>query len=119
MLQHFEPGDFLIFQLESGYALLRVLTIEGPADDPVWYLASFNELFMDVHSAETAIQTPGALTVDKAHIALTNHAFERTQVARLGNAPVPTSELDALANWTKSPEFEIHDRSVRLVLGLR
>jgi hypothetical protein len=119
MLQQFEPGDFLIFQLESGYALLRVVAIEGPTDDPVWHLASFNELFMDVDSAEAAIQTPGALTVDKPHIALTNHAFERTQVAKLGNAPVLEVDLDALAKWKSDPHSQIHDRSVRLVLGLR
>ena len=119
MLQQFEPGDYLIFQLESGYALLRVLAVEGPDSDPVWHLAAFNELFMDVDSADAAINTPGTLTVQNPHLALTNHAFESTQVAKMGNAALADEDRNGLIEWRNDPDRKIHDRSIRLLLGLR
>ena len=119
MLQQFEPGDFLIFQLESGYALLRVLAIEGPESDPVWHLAAFNELFMDVDSADAAINAPGTLTIQNPHLALTNHAFESTQVAKMGNAPLSEGDLHVFSEWKNDPDRPVHDRSIRLLLGLR
>ena len=119
MLQEFEPGDYLIFQLESGYALLRVLAVDEPHGDPNWHLAAFNELFLDIDSAEEAIRTPGALTLGNRHIALTNHAFESTQVARMGNSPLTADELAPLAAWRENPNREVQDRSIRLLLGLR
>lgn len=119
MLQQFEPGDFLIFQLESGYALLRVLDVEGPDSDPIWHLASFNEFFMDPDQADAAISSPGSLTIGTPHIAMTNHAFESTQVARMGNAPLTDSDKEPLQQWRSDSRHEIHDRSIRLLLGLR
>ena len=119
MLQQFEPGDFLIFQLESGYALLRVLAVEGPESDPVWHLAAFNELFMDIDTAEAAISEPGRLTLMNPHLALTDHAFESTQVAKMSNAPLSSDDLVPLENWRAQPDHVVHDRSIRLLLGLR
>jgi len=119
MLQQFEPGDYLIFQLESGYALLRVLAVDGSEGDPVWHLAAFNELFLDVDSAEAAINTTGALTTLNPHLALTDHAFESTQVAKMGNAPLADEDRNGLVAWRNDPDRKIHDRSIRLLLGLR
>jgi hypothetical protein len=119
MLQNFEPGDFLIFQLESGYALIRVLAIEGADADLVWHLAAYNELFLDTESADNAIATPGALSILNPHVALTNHAFESTQVAKLANHALTAIETQALERWRGDPDKKIHDRSFRLLLGLR
>ena len=115
MPQEFAPGDFLVFQLEAGYGLLRVLGSEGYDHDKVWHLAAYRDLFMDVDSAENATKTPASLTVELPHVALTNRAFESTQVARVANAP-----LDNLVNdWQANPSDQVHDRSIRLLLGIR
>jgi len=45
------PGDDLIFQLESGFGLLRVLAVE----EGVWHLLAYDEFFPDVESAEAAL----------------------------------------------------------------
>lgn len=119
MLQQFAPGDYLIFQLESGYGLLRVLGIEGPERDPVWHIAAYNELFMDVDSADAAIQKPDSLTLQIPHVALTNRAFESTQVAKMSNAPLDESELSGLSRWQNDADSRIQDRSIRLLIGLR
>lgn len=119
MLQQFAPGDFLIFQLESGYGLLRVLEVESPEHDPVWHISAYNELFMDVDSADAAIQNPGSLTLQLPHVALTNRAFESTQVAKMANAPLNETDLAGLRRWQNEQSQEIHDRSIRLLLGLR
>ncbi len=119
MLHDFEPGDFLIFQLESGYALLRVLAVDNSDPKGVWHLLSYEDLFLDTDTADTAIQNPAALTVGLAHVALTNHAFESTQVARLKNVPLTENELEGYRAWRKSEERKVFDRSIRLLLGLR
>ena len=75
MPQDFAPGDFLVFQLEAGYGLLRVLGSEGDNGDKVWHLAAYRDLFMDVESAEEAAKLAGSLTVELPHVALTNRAF--------------------------------------------
>ena len=51
----FNPGDDLIFQLESGFGLLRVLAVEGEGADTVWHLLAYDEFFPDVESAEAAL----------------------------------------------------------------
>jgi hypothetical protein len=91
MTQPFGPGDDLIFQLESGFGLLRVIAVEEAHGVPVWHLMAYEELFPDVESAETALTQPEALHVRRAHMALTDRAFERTPAARLGNRPVTRS----------------------------
>ncbi|MEP7213832.1 MAG: hypothetical protein ABI791_12185 [Acidobacteriota bacterium] len=119
MLQEFAPGDILVFQLESGYGLLRVLDVENGNADAVWHVAAFNELFLDVESAEDALTDLESLSLSSPHIALTNRAFESTQVARISNIPLADSDIAALSAWRSDPEREVHDRSVRLMLGLR
>lgn len=117
MPQDFQPGDFLIFQLESGYGLLRVLGIEGDENNPIWHLAAFRDLFLDVDMADSALENPGSLTVDIPHVALTNRAFESTQVAKMRNVPLTDEEMQRIEDPDAAPE--VSDRSVRLMLGLR
>lgn len=118
MSQNFQAGDFLIFQLESGYGLLRILAIDDEPNDKIWHLAAYNELFLDVETADAAIEN-SALTISYPHIALTNRAFESTQTARMKNETLKPNELEAFENWKQSPNRQISDRSVRLMLGLR
>ncbi len=112
------PGDDLIFQLESAFGLLRVLAVEGEGANTVWHLLAYDEFFPDVESAELALSRATPLPVRKAHMALTNRAFERTPVAKLGNRPVTDDELSAYNEWLIS-EREVSDRSALLMLGIR
>ena len=115
----FSPGDDLIFQLESGFGLLRVLAVEErEGAGTVWHLLAYEELFPDVESAEAALAETGSLHVRLAHMALTDRAFERTPAARLGNRPVTDDELLAYLQWVES-SGEVSDRSALLMLGLR
>ena len=120
MPQEFAPGDFLVFQLEAGYGLLRVLGSEGADGDKVWHLAAYSELFMDVDSAEDAAKNgEHMLHIEIPHVALTNRAFESTQVARLTSSPLNDSQTGSLAAWHADPAHQVQDRSIRLLLGLR
>ncbi len=119
MSQNFQPGDYLVFQLEAGFALLRLLNIDKDGENIVWHVAAYNEYFPDVESAEAAIDEPGKLTISNPHIALTDRAFASTQVARLMNVPLTDPELDEFRQWQNDPERIVADRSVRLMLGLR
>lgn len=114
MLQVFKPGDFLIFQIESGFGLLRVLDVKDDGDDIIWHLMAYNELFPDVEFADAALENSSSLTISHKHLALTNRAFESTQVAKMKNEPLGENELNSLAEPAK-----VSDRSVRLLLGLR
>jgi hypothetical protein len=117
--QAFNPGDDLIFQLESGFGLLRVLMIEEREGvGTVWHLLAYEELFPDVETAEAALASPGSLQLRKAHMALTDRAFERTPAARLGNRPVTEEELTGYRAWVEE-EGAVSDRSALLMLGLR
>jgi hypothetical protein len=118
MAYPFNPGDDLIFQLESGFGLLRVLAVEGEGSGTVWHLLAYDQFFPDVESAEVALANTPPLPVRKAHMALTNRAFERTPVARLGNRPVSEEELAPYHDWLNS-EREVSDRSALLMLGVR
>jgi hypothetical protein len=115
----FNPGDDLIFQLESGYGLLRVLAVEGEGSQTVWHLMAYEEFFPDVESAEKALAQSGSLTVRRAHMALTDRAFERTPAAVLGNRPMTHGELAAYREWLESDEKVVSDRSALLMLGIR
>jgi hypothetical protein len=53
------------------------------------------------------------------HLALTNRAFESTQVAKMKNVPLTEQELIPYDVWESFGNGEISDRSVRLLLGLR
>ena len=114
----FIAGDDLIFQLESGFGLLRVLAVEGEGADTVWHLLAYDDFFPDVESAEAALAEKRQLPVRKPHMALTNRAFERTPAARLGNRPVVDDELIEYRKWLDS-ERSVSDRSALLMLGIR
>ena len=114
----FNPGDDLIFQLESGFGLLRVLAVEGEGAGTVWHLLAYDDFFPDVESAEAALAHETSLPVRKPHMALTNRAFERTPVARLGNRPVTDDELVAYNDWLNT-DRSVSDRSALLMLGVR
>lgn len=119
MLQAFDPGDFLIFQLESAYGLLRVLAVEETADETVWHVAAYSDFFQDVDDADKALEQPEKLHTSIRHVALTNRAFESTQVAKMKNTPLGEGELAEYSAWKNSPEHKVYDRSIRLMLGLR
>ena len=119
MLQEFHPGDFLIFQLESGFALLRVLDVSESDGAAVWHLAAYRDFFLDVETAEKAIAVPSDLKVDIPHAALTSRAFESTQVSRLGSAALTDSEIEPYDAWQRSDDRHVSDRSIRLLMGLR
>ena len=118
MDQILDPGDDLIFQLESGFGLLRVLAVEEEGPDRIWHLMAYEELFPDVEAAERALTQPETLHVRTAHMALTERAFERTPAARLGNGPVMSEELGAYRRWVDDGG-DVSDRSALLMLGLR
>lgn len=119
MSQNFQAGDYLIFQIESGYGLLRILAIEENAGGKIWHLAAYNELFLDVETADAAIENSQSLTINYPHLALTTRAFESTQVARMTNKPLNEDELPAFYDWKNNGNGEVSDLSVRLLLGLR
>jgi hypothetical protein len=120
MSQEFRPGDFLIFQLESGYGLLRFLANTQRDGEKIWHLAAYNDLFFDADSVEAALEEPEKLSVSYPHLALTTRAFESTQVAGMGNVPLNDNELRAFNEWAADEDdAHISDRSVRLLLGLR
>ncbi len=122
-MAQFAAGDDLIFQLESGYGLLRVLAVEEDAADAdavaVWHLLAYEELFPDAETAEAALASPETLHARVAHMALTERAFERTPAARLGNRPLIEEEVTAYRKWVTHGAGEVSDRSVLLMLGLR
>ena len=119
MSQNFQAGDFLIFQIESGFGLLRLLAIDEIDGEKIWHLAAYNELFPDVEFADATLENPQSLTVAIPHVALTDRAFLSTQTARMSNVPLNTDELTSLQNWKSNDSGEISDRSIRLLLGLR
>ena len=119
MSQNFQPGDFLVFQLEAGFALLRLLAVDDEETGKIWHLAAYDDFFPDVETAELASADPRALSASKTHIALSNRAFESTQVARISTVPLTQGELEPLIQWINDPNCEVSDRSVRLLLGVR
>ncbi len=118
MAHSFHAGDDLIFQIESGYGLLRILAIEDEGSATVWHLLAYDDFFPDVEAAEIALAQPGPMPVRKAHMALTNRAFERTPAARLGNRQLVENELVEYRKWLDS-ERAVSDRSALLMLGIR
>jgi hypothetical protein len=119
MAHQFSAGDDLIFQLESGFGILRVLAVEGDERETIWHLKAYEELFPDIETAEAALlSAPESLGTRVAHMALTERAFERTPAARLGNRPVTEEELQPYREWVERGG-EVSDRSALLMLGLR
>jgi hypothetical protein len=119
MPHQFAPGDDLIFQLESGLGLLRILAIDGESAETVWHLLAYEEFFPSVEAAEAALAQSDSLHIRQAHMALTDRAFERTPAARLGNRPITEKELAAYREWEKSDTRKVSDRSALLLLGIR
>jgi hypothetical protein len=119
MAREFQAGDNLIFQLESGFGLLRVLGAEETAGGVVWHLSAYEDLFLDAETAEAALQNPAALRVSIPHVAMTNRAFERTPTARLNNHPLSAEEMKRIEDWKANPQAETVDRSALQMLGLR
>ena len=119
MSQDFQAGDFLIFQIESAYGLLRILAVEETQNGTVWHLAAYNEMFLDIEMADAALENSSLLTISRPHLAVTNRAFESTQVARMKNEPLNESESRAYREWVENPNRKVSDTSVRLLLGLR
>lgn len=118
-MHQFAPGDDLVFQLESGLGLLRILAIEGEGAETVWHLLAYDDFFPSVEAAEAALGGPAPLPVRKAHMALTDRAFERTPAARLGHRALTEDELAAYRQWQASAERKVSDRSALLQLGIR
>ena len=119
MSQNFQAGDFLIFQIESAYGLLRILAIDETDREKVWHLAAYNEMFLDIEMADAALENSISLTINYPHLALTNRAFESTQVARMKNEPLTENALKVYGDWKTSENRQVSDLSVRLLLGLR
>ncbi len=119
MPQSFEPGDFLVFQLESGYGLLRVIAVGASDNEPVWHVAAYDEFFLDVEHAEASIAASTLPKPSLPHLALTNRAFESTQVAKLSNSPLADTDVSAYLEWSQDPVRTVSDRSVRLMMGFR
>ena len=118
MALSFAPGDDLVFQMESGFGLLRVLGSEGEGRGAVWHVLVYQDFYPDVESAEAALAGGHALGVREPHLALTEHAFEKTPAARLTNRPVADEELEPLHRWRRDGG-PVHDRSLLLMLGMR
>jgi hypothetical protein len=118
MSQEFAEGDDLIFQLESGFGLLRIIKIDQSERGPVWHLMAYEEFFPDPESAERALAEADSLQVRRSHMALTDRAFERTPAARLGNRPVSETEKSAYQKWIEEGGT-VSDRSALLMLGIR
>jgi hypothetical protein len=118
MALDFAPGDDLVFQVESGFGLMRVLAFEGEGRERVWHILVCYDFYPDVESAEAALATGRTLAAREPHIALTEHAFEKTPAARLMNHPVRDDELEALRRW-RQEGGTVHDRSVLLLIGMR
>jgi hypothetical protein len=119
MPHQFAPGDDLIFQLESGLGLLRILAIQGEGAETVWHLLAYEEFFPSVEAAEAALAQPDSLHIRQAHMALTDRAFERTPAARLSNRQLTEKELAAYREWEKSDPRKVFDRSALLLMGIR
>ena len=119
-MQNFQAGDYLIFQIESGFGLMRILGIERDENgENNWHLSAFNELFLDVEFADMAIENPASLTISHPHLVITQRAFEATQTARMSNQPLNEDEIKLVENWRINPNKQVSDLSARLLLGLR
>jgi hypothetical protein len=79
---------------------------------------AYDEFFPDPDSAEAALKNPETLNIRRAHMALTDRAFERTPAAKLGNRPVTEGEQAAYRYWNET-DGHVSDRSALLMLGIR
>ncbi len=118
MALNFEPGDDLVFQVESGFGIIRVLAVGERGGGRVWHVLVYEDFFPEVEAAEAALGGGAEMRARAPHLALTEHAFEKTPAARLGNRPVAERELSAYREWD-ARGGEVSDRSVLLMLGMR
>lgn len=119
MALDYAPGDDLVFQLESGFGLFRVLATERRGAETIWHVLVYEDFYPEVELAEAALTTEaGALAVRLPHLALTDRALERTPAARLQNRAVAPDELGALRSW-RERSGEVFDRSLLQMLGIR
>ncbi|MDQ3805204.1 MAG: hypothetical protein M3416_15420 [Acidobacteriota bacterium] len=118
MSLEFAAGDDLVFQVESGFGLMRVIGVEVEAGGRVWHVLVYEDFYPDVEAAEGALASGRELPTRLPHVALTEHAFAKTPAARLGHRPVTAHELEARTRWERA-DREVHDRSVLLMLGMR
>ena len=118
MSDRIAPGDLLVFQIESGYGLLKVIGADQTGAGTIWHVKAYRDLFMDIDMADLAAASPESLIVEIPHVAMTDRAFESTQVSTLANTEVTQEETDSLTAW-RTNGSEVSDRSVRLLLGLR
>ena len=114
----YAPGDDLLFQLESGFGLMRVLAVEGEGGATVWHGLVYEDFYPDAESAEAALAGTEVLAVRAPHLPLTDRALERTPAARLGTRPVSEGELAPILTW-RERGGEVFDRSVLQMLGIR
>jgi hypothetical protein len=119
MSQEFNAGDYLVFQLESGYGMLRILAVSDDGSSWIWHLCVYEELFPDIESAEQALARPELLHLSKPHIVLTDRAFERTPAAKLGHRAIDENETATIASWQRDDDQTPSDRSLLLLLGMR
>jgi len=117
-MRDLSPGDFLVFQLEAGFGLLRILAIDQQDGEFVWHLTAYSNLFPSVEAAEESI-VGCDLKKDIEHVALTNRAFESTQTSAVANLPVTSEENAIVDKWRDTADQPVSDRSIRLLMGLR
>ena len=118
MALDYAPGDDLVFQLESGFGLFRVLAAERQGMETIWHVLVYEDFYLEVEAAEAALAQAATLSIRLPHLALTDRALERTPAARLGNRPVTESELAAVRAW-RAGSGEVFDRSILQMLGIR
>ena len=114
----FKPGDNLVFQLESGFGLLRVIARDERGGETIWHIAVFEDFYPDVETAEDALKNIATLSLRVPHLAFSNYALEKTPAAQLSNTPVGDAELLAYRLWQEQGG-EVSNRSVLLMLGFR
>ena len=119
MALDYTPGDDLVFQLESGFGLFRVLATERGGAETIWHVLVYEDFYPEVEMAEAALaKEPSALAVRLPHLALTDRALERTPAARLQHRAVTQGELAAVRAWHERGG-EVFDRSILQMLGIR
>ncbi|HMQ04586.1 MAG TPA: hypothetical protein PKD26_11775 [Pyrinomonadaceae bacterium] len=120
MLREFKSGDLLVFQIESGFCLLRILGVESSEQyGAIWHVRIYGEFYQDVDSAELALNVLEMIEIAVPHAAMTDRAFLSTQASLLRNIPIVSAEVELLEMWRNRADPKITDRSVRLLLGLR
>jgi len=117
-MRDLSPGDYLVFQLEAGFGLLRLLAVDEADGEFVWHVTAYSNLFPSVEAAEESI-VGCDLKKEIEHVALTDRAFESTQTSAVANLPVTGEENAKLDEWRMTPDQPVSDRSIRLLMGLR